>query len=89
MGLCLDLGREVVTSSVTVTAAGGIQTFTVSAPSGKKAVGAGADFGTTQNIDWRKVAASYPDANGNWVFKLVADNSVSYGVTLYAVFVNV
>lgn len=73
MGLCVDLGYEVVSGTHRVyDTPSGIDTFTVTAPTGKKPVSGGLDVGTNANITFNLVKASYPSGD-DWVFKFLRD----------------
>lgn len=93
MGLCIDVGYEIVTDTYRVyDTPSGIETLTITAPTGKKAVGGGLDVGTNASITFNLVKASYPDASGDWVFKFLRDgvntNSGYVDITYYVAFIN-
>lgn len=91
MGLCIDLGYEVVSVSQTLSSGTGVNTYTVTAPTGKVPVGASVNFAPsswTSTIDYRRLVASYPGTGGDWVFKIQADGTINYGVTLHVAYVN-
>lgn len=90
MGLCIDLGYEVVTDTVTV----GVSppdavTYRLTAPTGKKPVSGGVKNPTSPNLhSYNNVISSYPDGN-DWVFVFLQPGTSSYDVDIYAVCVNV
>lgn len=88
MSVCIDLGHEVVTSTLTYgNNAPAVQEVRITAPTGKKPVGGGAAGRNGKTLS--QMVASYPDGN-DWVFKF-ADVAVGNGATvdLYAVFIKV
>jgi hypothetical protein len=93
MGLCVDLGYEVVTDSVTATIGTGRQEFRVPAPTGKKPVGGGmdiqwTDFPVFNHKTYIVVVASYPD-DGEWVFVINKDGlSANTDINLYVTCIN-
>jgi hypothetical protein len=94
MGLCVDLGYEVVTDTVTVSYDNNFdQEVRIAAPSGKMPVGAGIDLnrGSLSHGSFNSsiLRSSYPDGN-EWVFVLNSFlSNLPVTVDLYVVCVNV
>ncbi len=93
MGLCVNLGYEVVTDAVNVPDSGSVHEFRVSAPTGKKPVSGGFNINWTDYPVYRHqtanyLKASYPDGD-DWVFEFVNAGVLNgYDVDLYAVCIN-
>lgn len=90
MGLCIDLGYEVVTDTVTIAVSPpDTVEYRLTAPTGKKPVSGGVKNPTSPNLrSFNNVIASYPDGD-DWVFVFLRSSTSSYDVDIYAVCVNV
>lgn len=97
MGLCIDLGYEVVSKIETIPDNNGSlppHVISVTAPSGKKPICGSVDFGKWNASPFRQeshhqLIASRPSGD-DWVFEIRgASTSLGYDVTVYVVCVNV
>lgn len=88
MTWCVSPDTQVVTDSRTIpTSGGGNVNFTVSAPSGKRAVAAGFKFIKTTSFDpdYQRIVESYPSGN-DWVVT-VRKGGDDYDLNTYVTFI--
>jgi hypothetical protein len=93
VGLCVNLGYEVVTSTIHVGVDSALRTVRVTAPAGKKPLSGGFKnpWSTSgSQFTANNLVASYPDGN-DWVFQFqdISYTLNGYDVDLYVVCVNV
>lgn len=89
--LCLDVGHEVVTDTVTVARDNGDvgrQAFRVAAPSGKVPISGGCDLPYAPGGDLGRLLGSYPDGD-EWVFVFLGYSGGSFNVNLSVVCLSV